>query len=308
MISIRTSALTLAQLIYLKASLALAAPFFSAGVGGVADANASSRPCALSGDVSEGYRTFPLDSFVAFAQGRATGFNPCSALSGSAWSVSSANLASGKLRVFALAQLGMAPFQQEARAVAYFSDDVNLFFGGQQVTALPSGLNGEIRLDVHGSRSAQLLDAGAKLEIDALNGVRIGDVDVEDLKGGESLVVPFNQPFHFYAQLSVTAADGEHADFGSTGEVSIKLPEGYTFQSASGVLLAVPDSGPEILLTAIRKDVGLEVTWAGGAAPFILQGRTNLTSGTWTDLIATSTRTATVPLKGPAEFLRVVGQ
>ncbi len=248
-LAIRAASLAFAQLGWMTPTVALAAPFYSAGVQGGADANDSSNPCALPGGFSEGYRTFPNDSFVAFAQGQATAFNPCSALSGSPLSVASASLASGQLRVFALAQIGQNSFTQEARADAFFSDDVNLFFGSTPLSVLPNGLVGEIRLTIHGNRSAELVDASASFEVDALNGQTLGDEDVDDLQAGETtLVVPFDRPFHFFALLSVTARDGEFADFGSTGTISITLPEGYSFESSSGELLTVPEPASFALL------------------------------------------------------------
>ena len=249
--------LALAQLLLLDAPDATAAPFFQAGVQGSADANDSARPCELQGEYSEGYRTYPGDSFVAFAEGRATAFNPCSALSGSPLSVSSANLASGQLRVYALAQIGQNLFTQEARSYAYFSDDVLLFSGATPLDTLPDGLMGELRLSIHGSRSAAVVDASASLELDALSGHEIGVDDIEDLHDGDTLVVPFNTSFHFFAFLGVTVRDGQFADFGSTGTVSVILPEGYSFESASGVLLTPEPGGFASSCAAIGAIVAL---------------------------------------------------
>jgi len=232
----------LAQAVLLEVPDSAAAPFFGAGVQGVADANDSNNPCELEGGFSEGYRTFPDDDFVAFAEGQATAFNPCSALSGSPLSISSANLTSGQLRVYALAQIGQNGFTQEARADAFFYDDVLLFSGATPLDTLPDGLMGELRLSFHGSRSTAVIDASASLVLDALSGGEIGNVDIEDLQGGDTLVVPFNTSFHFFASLGVTVRDGQFADFGSTGTISVMLPEGYSFGSSSGVLLT-PEPG-----------------------------------------------------------------
>ena len=234
----------LAALLLLGPTHGLAGPFYQAGVQGGADANASSRPCALPGEVSGGYQTFPHDSFKAFADGRATAFNPCSALSGSALSIASASLASGQLRAYALAQIGQNSFKQEAFAQAFFSDDVTLFYQGLPVSVIGNGGVGEIRLNLHGSRSTDLLDAFASLEISALDGRSTGYAEARDLHGGESLVIQFDAPFHFFARLNVGADDGQWGDFGSTAQLSVSLPAGYTFGSSSGVLLtasAVPE-------------------------------------------------------------------
>ncbi len=233
----------IASLLLAGLPAARAAPFYVAGVAGGADANDSSRPCNIVGGFSESYRTFPLDRFVALADGRATAFNPCSPLSGSPLSVASASLQSGQLKVFALTQLD-AP-RQEAKARAYFGDDVTLFLGSTPLVQLPNGLVGEIRLSIHGSRSTELLDAGANLDVsDLLLGHTIGEQIVEDLQGGETLVVQFDRPFRFFADLTVTAIHGQFGNFGSTGTISISLPPGYSFGSASGVLLTpVPEPG-----------------------------------------------------------------
>jgi len=177
---------------------------------------------------------------LASAAGKATAFNPCSPL-GLPLAISSANLASGDLRVSALAEVGQNMFTQKASAFAYFSDDVTLMFGGTPVNVLANGLVGEIRLDIHGTRSVSLTAARASLQVDALDGREIGVVDIDDLHGGESLVVNFNTPFHFFASLDVTARNGEFANFGNTGRISVILPEGYSFGSSSGVLLTVPE-------------------------------------------------------------------
>lgn len=232
-------------LVFFTALLPLAAAhaqagFFSAGVAGKADADAASTPCATPGKFAESYRTFPLDAFVSFAQGTATAFNPCSALSGSPLSAASASLGTGQLRVFALAQLDNGNHLSQAKARAYFSDDVGLLFNGVAVDTIAGGV-GQIRMDVHGSRSTDVLNASAELEVTGPLGEDIGSVEIDDLHGGDSLVVLFNTPFSFSASLNADVENGQFADFGSTARLSISLPPGYSFSSASGVLLAVPE-------------------------------------------------------------------
>ena len=249
--ALRVGALALAPLL-LASTAAVAGPFYNAGVQGGADANASSRPCALGRDVSGGYRTFPNGSFKTFAEGRATAFNPCSATSGSAFSYASANLVSGQLRAYALAQIGQNGYKQEALAHAFFSDDVVLYYQGALVPSISNGGVGEIRLNISGSRSPTLLNAEVNLEISALNGRSMGYREARDLHGGESLVIPFDVPFHFFAILSVLADDGQWGDFGSTAQLAITLPEGYTFGSSSGVLLqasAIPEPANVLLFS-----------------------------------------------------------
>ena len=249
--ALRVGALALAPLL-LASTAAVAGPFYNAGVQGGADANASSRPCGLGRDVSGGYRTFPNDSFKTFAEGRATAFNPCSATSGSPFSYASANLVSGQLRAYALAQIGQNGYKQEAVAHASFSDDVVLYYQGALVPSISNGGVGEIRLNISGSRSPTLLNAEVNLEISALNGRSMGYREARDLHGGESLVIPFDVPFHFFAILSVFADDGQWGDFGSTAQLAITLPEGYTFGSSSGVLLqasAIPEPANVLLFS-----------------------------------------------------------
>lgn len=252
--AIRRSVLV-TQLLLGGAHLALADPFFSAGVQGVADANDGNQPCGLPGGFSESYQTYPLDAFVSQADGQATSFNPCSALSGSPHSVASASLATGQLRVYALSQLGAPPYLQESSADAFFSDDVTFFFGDQPVSALPNGWVGEIRLDVQGTRSTALVDASMSLEVSALNGSTIGDPEAEDLVGGESLVVPFDAPFHFFAMLDVTAGDAEFADFVAT--ITVSLPVGYSFGSTSDVLLTPEPGAAASLAFAVATIAGV---------------------------------------------------
>jgi len=219
-------------LVFLGPSLALAAPFFSAGVEG----------SAAGGDscwTSEGYRTFPLGAGMSSADGHALATDtrlPGCLGADSAISISSADLASGKLHAYS-----SSSFSSFAKAGAYFSDDVNLYFGGQLVSGLPNGLFGEIRLDIHGYRSSvQDTYVHGYLDMKGLNGATLGYDSNDNLQGGESFVLPFNTPFHFQAALYADAASGAVANFGNTAAISVSLPEGYTFGSSSNVLLTAP--------------------------------------------------------------------
>lgn len=223
--------LLLTQLVFLGPSLALAAPYFSAGVVGSA---AGGYPCWTS----EGYQTYPLGVGMSSAYGHALATDtrlPSCLGADSAISISSAELASGKLHAYS-----SSTFNSYAQAGAYFSDNVDLYFGGQPVSGLSNGLFGEIRLDIHGSRSAQDTYVHGYLDMTGLNGATLGYVSNDNLQGGESFVLPFNSPFHFQAALYADAANGAFANFGNTAAISVSLPEGYTFGSYSGVLLTAP--------------------------------------------------------------------
>jgi hypothetical protein len=65
---------------------------------------------------------------------------------------------------------------------------------------------------------------------------------------------------------------------------------------------------PSISATATLNGNNLVLTWTGGTAPFKVQRRTSLNSGSWTDVLTTSDRTATIPVDGSASKFQVVGQ
>ena len=229
--------LLLTQLVFLGPSLALAAPYFSAGV--VGSAGGPNQGPDASCWTSQGYSTSPLGVGMSSADGHALATNtrlPGCFGGDSAISVSSADLASGKLHAYS-----KSTFNSYAMAGAYFSDNLDLYFGGQLVSALPNGLFGEIRLDIHGSRSsAQDTYVHGYLDMTGLNGATLGYVSNSNLQDGDSFVLPFNSPFHFQAALYADAANGAVANFGNTATISVSLPEGYTFGSNSGVLLTAP--------------------------------------------------------------------
>lgn len=220
-------------LLFLGPSIALAAPYFSAGVEGVA-AGPNYGPAA-SCWTDDGYRTYPLGVGMSSAYGHALATNTRCLGADSAISISSANLASGKLHAYS-----SSSFISYARAGAYFSDNVNIYFQGQPVSGLFNGLFGEIRLNIHGSRSVKDTYVHGYLDMKGLNGATLGYVSNDNLQGGESFVLPFNTPFHFQAALYADAANGASANFGNTATISVSLPEGYTFGSYSGVLLTAP--------------------------------------------------------------------
>jgi len=237
-----------ALLAALASGPALGVPFYSAGVEGWAHAgDPDGRVC--SGEHGQSYRTFPAGAFLTQASGEANGYNTCSSSGGTSRSLSSADLGQGTLRVSSAASPNDALAQYYSNAQAYFSDDVVLYLGNQQVSGLAPGLLGSIRLDLHGTRSTSIDGSRAYLDVSNLQGAPLAYLEDEDLFNGDSLVASFSTGVHFQAYLKVQTSNGEVADFGSTARLSISLPEGYSFRSTSGVLLSdvagVPSPVPE---------------------------------------------------------------
>lgn len=249
---IRTCELALTALAILCPSAALAN--FTADVQGYASTAAGSLANCLfpSGDYGVvGRENYESHGAQGSASGGASSSNPCSPGASAAVATSSAALDTGQLRAFASAPRGAndaappgtPPYMSEADARASFADDVNLLFNGLPVNSLANGLFGQLRLDIHGSRS---IGAGAFATLDLFGPNDPGaGASNYDLQGGESLVVQFYGPFTFRANLAVHPYDGQIANFGSTGTLSITLPNGYTFGSSSGVLLTAVAAVPE---------------------------------------------------------------
>jgi len=69
---------------------------------------------------------------------------------------------------------------------------------------------------------------------------------------------------------------------------------------------AVP--GQSIAATAVTNGNNLVVAWTGGTAPFKVQVRSRLNTGTWTDVTTTSDRTVNIPITSEPTYVQVVGQ
>ena len=70
--------------------------------------------------------------------------------------------------------------------------------------------------------------------------------------------------------------------------------------------MTITVASANIALTISRQDgTNAILTWSGGAAPFVVQMKTDLFDATWSDRLTTSDRTATVALEGFAGFLRI---
>jgi len=65
---------------------------------------------------------------------------------------------------------------------------------------------------------------------------------------------------------------------------------------------------PELLLTGVEHEPeGIVVRWTGGAPPYQLQSRSNLSEGDWQDLgLPTDQTSVTNPPAGDAEYFRVL--
>jgi hypothetical protein len=54
-----------------------------------------------------------------------------------------------------------------------------------------------------------------------------------------------------------------------------------------------------------RNGTTLTLTWKGGAAPYLVQMKSDLDAATWTDVTTTSNTTVDVTIDGAAGFFRV---
>ncbi len=63
-----------------------------------------------------------------------------------------------------------------------------------------------------------------------------------------------------------------------------------------------------ITVGSVKSAGGITVSWTGGNAPFKVQKRSALATGTWTDVSTTSNRSVELPVDGEAGFYRVIGQ
>jgi hypothetical protein len=77
-------------------------------------------------------------------------------------------------------------------------------------------------------------------------------------------------------------------------------------QMTSMVFVAPP---PPRIDSTTRSGSELTLTWSGGTPPYQVQTRSNLTTGTWSNVGGTTTQTtATVPIAGTAGYFRVASQ
>ena len=67
-------------------------------------------------------------------------------------------------------------------------------------------------------------------------------------------------------------------------------------------------AAPQINLTAAAGPGGLVLTWAGGAPPYTIEKKAQLSDATWTFVLTTNATTASpLPIQGESGFFRVSG-
>jgi hypothetical protein len=89
----------------------------------------------------------------------------------------------------------------------------------------------------------------------------------------------------------------------------------WTALSESGVLSAAGGRNPSPSASGpgpLHVGAGingsyLSLAWSGGAGPFVIQTKTNLSDAEWTDVVTvTNQSSASVTFKGPCGFFRIV--
>jgi hypothetical protein len=74
-----------------------------------------------------------------------------------------------------------------------------------------------------------------------------------------------------------------------------------------GLYEAPAAGGTDLKLAATRTASNLTITWTGGTGKFLVQRKAALSDATWTNVVSTTERTATVPITGATGFFRVQG-
>jgi hypothetical protein len=77
-----------------------------------------------------------------------------------------------------------------------------------------------------------------------------------------------------------------------------------------GAMYAKGSAGQEsfVNVTGLTPDgANIVITWAGGTGPFVVERKSALTDATWTEVLTTPNRSATIPRSGASGFLRVRG-
>ncbi len=98
------------------------------------------------------------------------------------------------------------------------------------------------------------------------------------------------------------------------GATSLKITFGY-FDTRNNwwwaidnieVFVGEPATGDLEIGTAELTPDGLQLTWAGGTGPYLVQGKLDLADPEWIDLQSTTETTTTIPLAAPLGLFRVV--
>jgi hypothetical protein len=65
----------------------------------------------------------------------------------------------------------------------------------------------------------------------------------------------------------------------------------------NGIHVSIALTGPNV-----------NVSWAGGSPPYVVQRTESLPAGSWSDIVTTSVNSTILPITNPAGFFRVKGQ
>jgi len=158
-----------------------------------------------------------------------------------------------------------------------------------------------------GPRSAEAPRASAGPDQSAVCGVPLG------LQGCVSCIgsPPTNRWTLYSGPAAVAFADPRRTNTTAT----FSAPGAYTLMLSAddGIHAAAYDAvvvtvGQDIILTCNRAGTSLDLSWGGGAPPYVVERRGSPVTGTWESLVTTNSQQAQVPLAGSSGFLRVRGQ
>jgi hypothetical protein len=96
------------------------------------------------------------------------------------------------------------------------------------------------------------------------------------------------------------------ATFGAPGDYTLMLSasNGVHAIAYDAVVVTV---GPAITLTATKSGASLNLSWAGGTPPFVVERATNFPAPEWSGFLTTSVQTVSVPISSGYAFFRVRG-
>jgi hypothetical protein len=110
-----------------------------------------------------------------------------------------------------------------------------------------------------------------------------------------------------------TVAFGNASQTNTTA--TFNAPGVYTLELGAddGVHAVAYDAAVFIVTTAINLFItvtgtNVNLSWAGGTAPFVVQEAGRLPAGVWSNAATTNAQSVSLPLTGAAEFFRVLGQ
>jgi hypothetical protein len=96
------------------------------------------------------------------------------------------------------------------------------------------------------------------------------------------------------------------ATFSTPGVYTLMLSaaDGIHAVAYDAVVITV---SPAITLAIVPVGPNLNLTWTGGAPPFVVERASELSDGSWSGVLTTSVQNASVPMLGSAGFFRVKG-